>query len=201
MFIITLVLMAFAYIMGSIPFSYVVAHICGVDLRTVGSGNIGAANVWRSCGFKAFLIAMGLDFLKGAIPTLMAMYVFALAPGAVVLVGASAILGHTFPVFLKFKGGKAVATGGGVLLAIFPLTVIIGFITWAIVMRIVRISSVASLTAATMVAAVTLVALARGSIDAAYAYFTCAAVVLVFFLHRSNIQRLLAGEENRFQRL
>lgn len=197
----TVILIGLAYLVGSIPFSFLVARTCGVDLRQIGSGNIGAANVWRSCGFRPFLAAITLDFLKGALLPLVAIHSLGLTPVAVILIGAGAMLGHTFPLFLRFKGGKAVATSGGVLLAIFPLAVLVGVLTWAVTLRMVRISSVASLTAATMVVIVALVTLARGSIAPAYAFFICAAAALVFVLHRSNIQRLLAGEENRFQRL
>ncbi len=193
--------MIIAYLFGAIPFSFLVARARGVDLRLVGSGNIGAANVWRSCGFKAFLVAIVLDFCKGAIPTFIAIHSLALSPVVVILIGASAILGHTFSVFMGFKGGKAVATSGGVLLAVFPTAMIIGAITWAIILRLVRISSVASLTAASVVVVMTLITFATGNMDPAYTGFICAAAVLVLILHRSNIQRLLAGEENRFQQL
>ncbi len=201
MMLVIIIGMTMAYLFGSIPFSFLVAQTQGVDLRIVGSGNIGSANVWRSCGFKAFLVAIVLDFLKGAIPTYIAIYSLALSPVAVILIGASAILGHTFPVFMRFKGGKAVATSGGVLLAVFPAAMIIGAITWAIILRLVRISSVASLTAASVVVVMTLITFAAGNMEPVYAGFICAAAVLVLVLHRSNIQRLLAGEENRFQQL
>ena len=137
-----------AYLAGSVPFSFLVARARGIDLRTVGSGNIGGANVWRSAGFGPFLVAAALDMLKGLLPTLAAVR---LLPGhyiAIVLVGIAAILGHTFSLFLNFKGGKAVATSGGVLLVIAPLLVLVGLIAWVIAFLISRISSVGSLTAA-----------------------------------------------------
>lgn len=199
--LVILIGMIMAYLFGSIPFSFLVAQARGVDLRMVGSGNIGSANVWRSCGFKAFLVAIVLDFMKGAIPTYIAMHNLALPPVAVILIGASAILGHTFSVFMQFKGGKAVATSGGVLLVVFPAAMIVGAITWALILRLVRISSVASLTAAGVVVVMALISFAAGMIDPVYMGFICAAAVLVLILHRSNIQRLLAGEENRFQQL
>lgn len=201
MMLVIIIGMIMAYLFGSIPFSFLVAWVWGVDLRVIGSGNIGSANVWRSCGFRAFLLAIVLDFLKGAIPTYIAIYSLALSPMAVILIGASAILGHTFPVFMRFKGGKAVATSGGVLLAVFPAAMIIGAITWAIILRLVRISSVASLTAASVVVVMTLITFVAGNMEPVYAGFICAAAALVLVLHRSNIQRLLAGEENRFQQL
>ena len=108
--VLTVVLMALAYLLGSVPFSYLVARANGVDLQQVGSGNVGGANVWRSCGFGPFIVAATCDILKGMLPTLAALHLAGLPPGAVMLVGVAAILGHTFSLFLKFKGGKAVAT-------------------------------------------------------------------------------------------
>src|SRR4051794_39143666 len=96
-----------AYLVGSIPFSYLVARARGVDLRKVGSGNIGGANVWRSSGFGPFVVAALLDILKGLLPAVVAQWLLPGQPFAVVAVGAAAIVGHSFPVYLGFKGGKA----------------------------------------------------------------------------------------------
>src|SRR5438034_9382218 len=114
--LLTLVLMALAYLIGSVPFSYMVARANGVDLQQVGSGNVGGANVWRACGFGPFVVAAALDILKGYLPTLAGLWLFPGQPAVVVVVGIAAILGHTFPIFLNFKGVKAVATSTGVLL-------------------------------------------------------------------------------------
>jgi glycerol-3-phosphate acyltransferase PlsY len=190
-----------AYLAGSVPFSFLVARARGIDLRTVGSGNIGGANVWRSAGFGPFLVAAALDMLKGLLPTLAAVR---LLPGhyiAIVLVGIAAILGHTFSLFLNFKGGKAVATSGGVLLVIAPLLVLVGLIAWVIAFLISRISSVGSLTAA----ATTLLAgtffYFSGQLPLTYAVFVWFSALFVVYLHRENIQRLRSGTENRFKRL
>ncbi|HEU4322835.1 MAG TPA: glycerol-3-phosphate 1-O-acyltransferase PlsY [Roseiflexaceae bacterium] len=196
----TIALMAIAYLAGSIPFSFLVAKAWGVDLRTVGSGNIGGANVWRSCGFGAFLLAVAGDLGKGLLPTLAALHLAGLRPVEVILVGLCSILGHTFPVFLNFRGGKAVATSGGVLLAVAPLLMLIGLVAWALAFAVVRISSVGSLTAAAAVAIAAGVLLATGQLDLAYALFVWAVVALIVYLHRENIQRLRAGTENRFVR-
>ena len=197
----TALLIAAAYLAGSIPFSFLVARARGVDLRKVGSGNIGGANVWRSSGFGPFVLAALLDMLKGMLPTMAALR---LLPGhfaAIVLVGIAAIIGHTFPLFLGFKGGKAVATSGGVLLAIFPLLVLFGVAAWVVAFLITRISSVGSLTAAaTELVAGTLFYLG-GRLPLAYVLFIWACALFVVYLHRENIQRLLAGTENRFTRL
>ena len=208
----TIVLMALAYLIGSVPFSYLVARANGVDLRNVGSGNIGGANVWRSCGFGPFVLATSGDIIKGMLPTLAALYLGDLAeliglrleplpPGAIILVGIAAILGHTFPLFLYFKGGKAVATSSGVLLAIFPLLIPIGLVAWVAAFLITRMSSVGSLAAAAVEMIAGTALYIAGRLPLAYAIFIWVMVAFIVFLHRANIQRLLAGTESRFSRL
>lgn len=196
----TLFCIMIAYLSGAIPFSYLVARMRGVDLRMVGSGNIGSANVWRSCGFGPFVAAMILDAWKGVLPTLIALHGFGLPPVSVILVGASAMAGHTFSPYMGFKGGKAVATSAGVLLAIFPHAVIIGAASWFLIVTVTRISSLGSLTAAGVVMIVSVVSLVFNRVEPVYALFACLAAVTVIVLHRSNIQRLLEGSENRVQR-
>jgi glycerol-3-phosphate acyltransferase PlsY len=147
------------------------------------------------------VLAASGDVLKGTLPTLAAIHLANLAPIAVVLVGMAAILGHTFPVFLNFKGGKAVATGGGVLLALFPLLTLIGLVAWVIGFSLTRISSVGSLTAAAVVAVGGAAFLLFGNLPLAYAVFVWATCGFVLYLHHGNIQRLRAGTENRFQKL
>jgi glycerol-3-phosphate acyltransferase PlsY len=190
-----------AYLLGSIPFSYLVARARGVDLRTVGSGNVGGANVWRACGFGPFVLAAALDILKGFAPAFVAVRLLPTRPFAIITVGIAAILGHTFPLFLNFKGGKAVATSTGVLLAIFPILVPFGVAAWAIAFLISRISSVASLTAAAVVLIAGTVFYLMGQLPLAYALFVWVMGAFVIYLHRANIQRLLAGTENRFGKL
>lgn len=199
--LVAVALIAGAYLAGSIPFSFLVARARGVDLRQVGSGNVGGANVWRACGFGPFVVAAALDILKGALPTLAALRELPGRPALAILVGLGAILGHTFPVFLGFKGGKAVATSTGVLLAIAPLLVPFGAAAWALAFLITRISSVASLTAAGVVLLGATVFYLSGWMPLPYAIFIWAVGALIVYLHRENIQRLLAGTENRFRRL
>lgn len=195
----TIALTGASYILGSIPFSYLAARAKGVDLRTVGSGNIGAANVWRSCGFGAFLAAISGDILKGAAMPYVATRTLNLPPAAVVAIGAGAMVGHTFPLFMNFKGGKAVATTGGVLLVIFPEAVGVGAAVWGSMLKLTRISSVSSLSAAAAVMLTALVQLSRRKLDPAYATFIFTAGGAIVYLHRANIQRLLEGKENKFQ--
>ena len=193
-------LVGLGYLLGSVPFSFLVARACGVDLRTVGSGNIGGANVWRSCGFGPFLVAALCDIAKGFLPALAALRWAGLPPAGVILVGLAAILGHTFPLFLGFKGGKAVATSGGVLLAVAPLLVAIGLAGWVLAFAVSRISSVGSLAAAASVAVAGAVLFALGLLALPYAVFVWAVVALIVYLHRANIQRLRDGTENHFAR-
>lgn len=195
-----LALVLLGYLAGSIPFSLLVARARGVDLRVTGSGNVGAANVWRTCGFGAFVLAMSGDMLKGAVPTLAAQ-MLNLPPFAVVTVGAAAMLGHTRSVFLGWRGGKAVATGGGALLAMAPFVALAGLVAWGATFGITRISAVASLAAAAVCGVVAAVFFALGTLPLAYALFVWGAVVAILLLHRSNIRRLRAGTENRFEKL
>ena len=188
------------YFAGSIPFSFIVARARGIDLRTVGSGNVGGSNVWRNVGFGPFLLAAGGDLLKGTLPTFAAMQL-GLSPLSVVLVALAAILGHTYPVWLKFKGGKAVATSGGIILALSPLLLLIALVIWAVTFGISRMSSVASLTAAACTAVVATVFALLGRLDATYTAFVWVAIIGIFYLHRENIKRIMAGKENRFQKL
>jgi glycerol-3-phosphate acyltransferase PlsY len=210
--VLTIVLIVLAYVLGSVPFSYLVARANGVDLRSVGSGNVGGANVWRTCGFGPFVLAAAGDITKGMLPTLVALHLDEwarlvgmrlerLPPGAVILVGVAAILGHTFSIFLGFKGGKAMATSTGVLLAVFPLLIPFGVAAWVIAFLITRISSVGSLTAAMVEVILGTALYLTNQLPLAYAVFIWGIVVFIVYLHRTNIQRLLAGTENRFSRL
>lgn len=191
--------MVVAYLVGSIPFSYLVARAHGVDLRTVGSGNLGAGNVWRNCGGRAFAITLLLDMLKGVVCAGTARWL-RLPPMGVVLVGFGAMLGHTFSVYMGFKGGKAVATSGGVLATIFPQGVVAGAVTWFAAVGITRITAVGSLAATAVVVGTALVAGGRGRLEWVYTLFVCLAGVLIVYLHRGNIERLRKGEENRLQK-
>lgn len=190
-------LLVLGYIIGSIPFSYLVARTRGVDLRTIGSGNTGASNVWRSLGFRYFVVALMLDIVKGAVPTALAFRVFHSTPTFAVMVGLAAILGHVYPVFMRFRGGKAVATSGGVLFALSPVLLVASALIWSIIYKISGYPSVASLLGfvflGIMATAMWMMKLLAPEIVA----FIWVMAVVVFYLHRANIARLMQGTENR----
>lgn len=191
-----------AYLLGSIPFGLLVARSRGVDIRSVGSRNIGATNVFRCVGKPWGILTFALDFLKGlAAATLVPGLVARLLPGGepqilALLGGSAAVIGHTWPVFAGFKGGKGVATGFGMLLAIAPAAVGIALAVWILTMAASRYVSLASVTAAAALAV--LVWLPRFR-----AYPPASAVITLLALgvivrHRGNLARLLRGTEARF---
>jgi acyl phosphate:glycerol-3-phosphate acyltransferase len=183
------------YLLGSMPFGYwVVLLLKGEDIRKVGSGNIGASNVWRTYGRWLGIPIVLLDVAKGFVPAL----VGALLVGELtaVLAGGAAMLGHWRPLFLRFqKGGKTVATGGGVFLGAAPLLGLIGVVVWIVVFLIFRYASLASI-----VAALSLPVLAALLGEPwPIIVFGAIAAVGVVLLHRPNIGRLRAGTESRFR--
>ena len=188
-------LVALGYLLGSLPWGlWLPRLLVGVDVRTVGSGNIGATNVWRALGFKLGLAVALLDIAKGAAAAVVARW---LADDAVaVLAGLAALAGHWRPVFLGFaRGGKVVATTGGVglALAFFPTLAAAG--VWIAVFLATRYASVASIVSA---ATLPVFAYVFGTSRPVLA-FTIAAAVVVGVLHRANIRRLRSGTENRFR--
>ena len=192
----TALVLAAAYLLGSIPFSFLVARWFGVpDVRKVGSGNVGTANVMRSAGKTAGLIAFALDFGKGSAATLLARVVASpewLAPAAAVV----AVIGHMYPVWLSFRGGKGVATGAGACLPLAPAATGLALAAFGVTLALTRISSVSSVTGAFVLA------VGCAFLRAAMPVTTAAAglAVLIAWKHRGNFQRLLRGEEPRIGR-
>ena len=195
-----------SYLLGSIPFGYLAGRLCGVDIRTKGSGNIGATNALRVLGKKWGYAVFLLDFLKAWLPVKLAlgwgialMVHPASAPGA--LAGLCALLGHSFPVWLGFKGGKGIASSAGVIVGLFSLPVFpICLGLWLLLFTATRYVSVASIvaSAALPVAVFTLYRLHRAD----WLGLTVSVVMaaLAIWRHRSNIVRLRAGTEPRFER-
>ena len=191
-------LLTASYLLGSVPFGLLVARSRGIDIRKVGSGNIGATNVLRSVGKSWGILVFVLDFLKGLLPALLAGPISHHAVAdAGLYCGVAAIAGHNWPVWLGFKGGKGVATSAGVLAGAAPLTILPGVGAWVVVLLASRYVSLASILAALVVAASAWIFYGDHPVLAGLLTLLAALVVL---RHKSNIRRLLRGEENRFQR-
>jgi len=190
-----------AYLLGAVPFGLLIGKLKGIDIRKHGSGNIGATNVLRVLGKPLGIFTFILDALKGFLPAFFFPGLIAGTPGdpvLSVLCGAAAILGHNFPVFLGFKGGKGIATSAGVLLGIAWQAALIGVGIWAAIFFITRYVSLASILAAAAVAASGWW-LYRDSHIILPIVLTVLGL-LAILRHKANIVRLLNGTENRFER-
>ncbi len=204
-----------AFLFGSVPTGYVIAMIKGVDLRKVGSGNIGATNVLRAMGKGAAIITLAGDVLKGVIPVLAVRYFYPNTgiqfSGQLVsiplqitdtrvafegVIGLAAILGHNFSIFLKFKGGKGVATSLGVALALSPHAALMAATAWLLTFRVSGYSSLSGLVAfASFPFCIYIIDYSAEKIAIAVIIAT-----LIFITHRGNIKRLISGKENKFMR-
>ena len=187
-----LLLILFAYLVGSIPIGVLLARLKGKDPRKTGSGNIGATNVMRSAGKVLGIATLIGDIMKGFIPTFIAMRLG--EPDLfIALVGLAVFSGHLFPVFLKFKGGKGVATGAGIYLAIHPLVILISFLIFVIVFIIWKYVSLGSL------AGTAIIPLSFTVLKTPLEYILLSLLIAcgVFIKHKDNIKRLLAGTENK----
>jgi acyl phosphate:glycerol-3-phosphate acyltransferase len=184
--------LACAYLLGSIPFSYIVARQRGVDVRTVGSGNVGATNVMRSVGRAAGLLAFVLDFLKGAAATALALRVSGgtLVPSLAAIV---AVIAHMYPAWLRFRGGKGVATGAGAFLPLAYLPTLAGFAVFGLTLAAFRYVSAASIAGTSAVAVIAALAGLPREVTAAAA----ACAVLIIWKHRENLKRIANGTESR----
>lgn len=183
-----------AYLLGSVPTGLLLAKAFGVNIRETGSGNIGATNVYRTVGRKLGIITLICDCLKGLIPVLIAKWLD-LPDLWIAATGLAALLGHVYTVWLKFKGGKGVATALGVFLATSPLSVLGALVVFLVVIYIWRYVSLASITAAAVIPF--LVWLLSGKQELVVMSVIIAGVVI--FRHHENISRLRAGTENKFK--
>jgi acyl-phosphate glycerol 3-phosphate acyltransferase len=208
--IVAVLLLLCAYLVGAVPFGYFIGRARGVNLFEAGSGNIGATNAARVLGRKFGILVFVLDFLKGAVPVAVIVPIARqLAPGAetalgspdVLRVGAAllAFLGHLFPIYLGFRGGKGIATGAGTIFVLVPWPAALAVLTWVVVLLASRIVSLASL------AAVTILVIARLIVTPApfaperlpVTLYLLVGTGFVIAKHRSNVKRLLAGTENQ----
>jgi len=222
------IIVSLSYLLGSIPFGYLVAKARGIDIRQHGSGNIGATNVMRVLGKGPGYTVFALDTLKGLIAVIIGKYIaghhqltvsqaqtayeginhaiyhttyFIKLPEAIGAISAAiaCIIGHNFPFWLGFKGGKGMATSAGVLIGMMPQTAMGCMAVWAVVFFSTRYVSLASIAAAIALPVITMLLLMSGHLYGwPYFYFAVAACFLAVWRHRSNIGRLMSGTENRF---
>lgn len=192
---------AAAYLLGSIPFGYILVRLSrGGDVRKTGSGNIGAANVTRTAGWAAGIATLILDAAKGAGGVWLAAH-FVGSPTVMVLAALAAVIGHSFPVWLGFRGGKGVATAAGVFAVICWPAVVGAVVLWIVVMAFWQYIALASVSAAAALPLLVYVLYApRHAPPLAISVGTLLAAVLVIVRHRGNIERLIAGTEPRFER-
>ncbi|MEG6616242.1 glycerol-3-phosphate 1-O-acyltransferase PlsY [Peptococcaceae bacterium 1198_IL3148] len=189
-----IIVLVVGYLLGSIPSGYILAKLWrGIDIRQYGSGNIGATNIYRTLGVAPGILVLLADMAKGIAAVLAARYIASGDIQAIAELSAAvgALLGHSASIFLKFKGGKIVATGGGIIFVISPLTGLI-----ALVLLIATVAITRYVSAGSMVAALSIpIAFYLLNLDLPYLIFGIAVAALVIYKHRSNIKRIFSGTE------
>lgn len=186
-----------AYLLGALPFGYMVGKTKGIDIRSLGSGNTGATNVFRALGPGFALLVLALDLAKGTGAASIGMRFMGIDPAwGAVICGLTAIVGHVYSIFLRFKGGKGVATAAGVLLFLAPPVVALGICAYALVVLATRYSSLGTLTAV----AVAVISMFVLEYPLSYRLAVLLAALFIVWRHRGNISRLLAGKELRLGR-
>ncbi len=196
-----ILLLIAAYLIGSIPFGYLIGRLHGIDPREHGSGNIGATNMVRVLGKFWGRAVFFLDFVKGALVVIVARQVGAGEEWFVIAASVLVILGHNFPVWLRFNGGKGIATSGGVMLFVFPPWVFLSSLfTWLILYFATRVVSIASLGCIVALISTALVLTATDAMSWQLLLLAVGMGILAAFRHRSNIERLLNGTETSFRK-
>ncbi len=187
------VLLIICYLVGSVPTAYLlVKKLKGVDIRTVGSGNVGATNAARILGKWGFAAVFSADMLKGFIPVWVTGMLY---PDVVLIAAVLVVLGHTYTVFLNFKGGKGVATAVGVFLALAPVPLGVAAVAFGVVFYVGRMVSLSSITAAAVLAA----AVVLMDTPVSLKIFTVVIAAFVIYKHRTNINRIMKGEETKVE--
>lgn len=197
-----------SYLLGSLPFGYLAGRIAGIDIRHSGSGNVGATNVIRTLGKGYGYPVFAADFLKGFGAVKMSIFIGARTHPEWfsseifgIVAAISSVLGHSFPVWLHFKGGKGVATSAGALFALAPIAALVGAAIWLLTFLLTRYVSVASITAAAALPLIILLTtwLSQSGGKSLFYSSVCLATVVIW-RHRSNLSRLMRGTEPRFTR-
>ena len=191
-----------AYVVGSIDFAVIVARMHGVDIHQAGSGNPGTSNVLRTLGrLPAAMVLVG-DMLKGTVGAAMGWVASGVAdPSAVAdpmgrwafAAGFAAVVGHCYPIFHRFKGGKGVATGAGVLLFTVPLAAVIELVLWGVIVKLTKTASIGSL----VIMVITIPVLIWQGVGGASLVWVALIIALIIWRHRGNIQRMVAGREHK----
>jgi glycerol-3-phosphate acyltransferase PlsY len=201
--IVSIVVILLAYITGSIPTAvWVGKRFYGIDVREHGSGNAGATNTIRVLGPKAGIPVFIIDVLKGFVAVELAYICRGMIPNDEnfatykVIISMVVVIGHVFPVFAGFKGGKGIATSLGVVLALFPLPAVVCFVVFIIVLLITGYVSLGSVTVAIIFPFISIFIF--NNTEYAYVFYSCIIAVFIVFMHRKNIKRLLNGQESKF---
>jgi glycerol-3-phosphate acyltransferase PlsY len=195
-----------SYLIGSIPSGYVAGRIANIDIRKVGSGNIGATNVTRALGKRYGYPVFIADFSKGLGSVLLARfagehYFVAHTELLQIVAGVFCVLGNAFPVWLRFRGGKGVATSAGMLFGLTPLAVLVAIVVWVVTFQVTRYVSAASITAAVTLPVTVFVLMHLMKTNSSLIlYVSIGLAVVVVLRHRSNLSRLMRGTEERFER-
>jgi acyl phosphate:glycerol-3-phosphate acyltransferase len=197
-----LLIFVLSYLIGSVPWGYLIARLKGVDIRQHGSGNIGTANVLRVMGKKWGYLVFLCDFFKGILSvklgSLIAAYFLVNVGLGSVIAALACVLGHDYPIWLGFKGGKGIATLAGTVLSLFPPLVFVSFgVVWIAVFLISRYTSLASISAAVALPIAAYLIVAKAELPLLVGFSVLMAAIAIW-RHRTNIARLLNGTENRF---
>lgn len=208
--IIFVVVFLVSYLVGAIPWAFIIGKLHGVDIRKHGSGNVGATNVTRIIGKPWGILCFIIDFLKGFLPVIVVELIFpkliylnqTQVSSLIILAVIATVAGHVYPVYLGFKGGKGISTGTGTLVALTPYAIVIGLIIWVIVFKISKYVSLASIIAAITVPISSLIFSSTGvyHIDITLQFFILLLALFAIYKHKSNIKRLLNGTESSFKK-
>lgn len=183
------------YLLGSVSFSYIAGKIFGgIDIRTVGSGNAGATNVYRNLGLKPFLFASFFDILKGLVAVVLTKSLFPENEILTILSAVAVIIGHNWPIFFGFKGGKGIASTIGVVIGLHPLSALIVIVTMALIVYITRYVSLGSLISTLLLPILFYIFMGD---KLYYIIFALVLTIMAWYRHRSNIVRLLNGTESK----